>query len=152
MLTRNEILRLKSLHTPKGRKLNNSVLIEGFRLVEDCIESTWKVENIYITESSFDKPQFQTTKKLIQTLGLNQIIISDKDMERIASTKSPQGIALEIPLPLEKTKYKLGDKIIYLDNISDPGNLGTIIRTAVWFGVNQIILSENCVSVWNSKL
>ena len=63
MLTRNEILRLKSLHTPKGRKLNNSVLIEGFRLVNDCLESKWTVDNVFITKSSFDKPQYKYTKK-----------------------------------------------------------------------------------------
>ena len=46
----------------------------------------------------------------------------------------------------------LEKKTIYLDGISDPGNLGTIIRTAVWFGIQQIILSENCASIWNSKV
>jgi RNA methyltransferase, TrmH family len=152
LLTRNEILRLKSLHTSKGRKNNGSILIEGLRLVEDCLESQWSIINLFITESSLDKPQYQSTLKLASSCKVNQIIISEKDINRISSTKNPQGIAIEISLPKNKSEINLADKIIYLDNISDPGNLGTIIRTAVWFGIEQIICSKNCVSVWNSKV
>jgi len=152
LLIRNEILRLKSLHTSKGRYENNSILVEGLRLVEDCINSQWSILNYYITESCLDNPQFQSVLNLGKSLKLDQIIISEKDMARISSTKNPQGIALEISIPENNKRIQLADKIIYCDNISDPGNLGTIIRTAVWFGVDQIICSENCASIWNSKV
>lgn len=152
MLIRNEILRLKSLQTSKGRSENNSILVEGLRLIEDCINSQWSILNFYITESCLDNPQFQSVLNLGKSLKLNKVIISEKDMARISSTKNPQGIALEISIPENNKTIQLADKIIYCDNISDPGNLGTIIRTAVWFGIEQIICSENCVSIWNSKV
>ena len=99
MLTRNEILRLKSLHSPKGRSENHSVLIEGLRLVEDCLKSKWSVLQFYIVESNTEKPLYQSTFNLAKSLGIQPIIISEKDMDRISSTKNPQGIAMEIQIP-----------------------------------------------------
>jgi RNA methyltransferase, TrmH family len=152
LLTRNEILRLKSLHSPKGRKAENSVLIEGLRIVEDCIKSDWHILQFFIVESNVDKPLYQAVLNLARSLKIPPIEVSNKDMERISDTKNPQGIALEIKLPDKNDEIQLNEKIVYLDNISDPGNLGTLMRTAVWFGINQIILSENCASIWNSKV
>ena len=152
MLTRNEILRLKSLHSPKGRKNENAVLIEGLRLVEDCLESQWPSLQLFIVEKNLEKPQYATTLNLAQSVGIEPTPISQKDMERISDTKNPQGIALEIQIPDECEDVQIADKILYLDNISDPGNLGTIMRTAVWFGVEQILLSENCANIWNPKV
>lgn len=152
MLTRNEILRLKSLHSPKGRKNENAVLIEGLRLVEDCLESQWPSTQLFIVEKNFEKPQYSTTFNLAQSVGIELKLISPKDMERISDTKNPQGIALEIQIPEESDDDQIANKILYLDGISDPGNLGTIMRTAVWFGVEQILLSENCANIWNPKV
>ena len=152
MLTRNEILRLKLLHSPKGRKNENAVLIEGLRLVEDCLESQWPSSQLFIVEKNLEKSQYATTLNLAQSIGIEPTPISQKDMERISDTKNPQGIALEIQIPDESEDVRIADKILYLDNISDPGNLGTIMRTAVWFGVEQILLSENCANIWNPKV
>ena len=152
MLTRNEILRFKSLHSPKGRKNERAVLIEGLRLVEDCLESQWPSAQLLIIEKNLEKPQYSTTLNLAQSVGIEPTLISQKDMERISDTKNPQGIALEIQIPDESEEFQIADRILYLDNISDPGNLGTIMRTAVWFGVEQILLSENCANLWNPKV
>ena len=152
MLTRNEILRFKSLHSPKGRINERAVLIEGLRLVEDCLESQWPSAQFLIIEKNLENPQYSTTLNLAQSVGIEPTLISQKDMERISDTKNPQGIALEIQIPDESEEVQIADKILYLDNISDPGNLGTIMRTAVWFGVEQILLSENCANIWNSKV
>ena len=152
MLTRNEILRFKSLHSPKGRKNEGAVLIEGLRLVEDCLESQWPSAQLLIIEKNLEKPQYSTTLNLAQSTGIEPALISQKDMERISDTKNPQGIALEIQIPDESEDVRIADKILYLDNISDPGNLGTIMRKAVWFGVEQILLSENCANIWNPKV
>ena len=149
---RNEILRLKSLHSSKGRKAENSVLIEGLRIVEDCLKSDWHILQFFIVESNLDKPLYQAVLNLARSLKIQPIEISNKDMDRISDTKNPQGIALEIKLHEKNDEIHLKEKIIYLDNISDPGNLGTLMRTAVWFGINQIILSENCANIWNSKV
>ncbi|MAJ45070.1 MAG: hypothetical protein CMF96_10055 [Candidatus Marinimicrobia bacterium] len=152
MLTRNEILRLKSLHSPKGRKNENAVLIEGLRLVEDCLESQWPLLQLFIVEKNLEKLQYARTLNLARSVTIEPTLISQKDMERISDTKNPQGIALEIQILDENEDIQIADKILYLDNISDPGNLGTIMRTAAWFGVEQILLSENCANIWNPKV
>ena len=152
MLTRNEILRLKSLHTLKGQKNLCSVLIEGLRLVEDCLESQWPSKQLLIVEKNLEKSQYLKIINLARSVRIQLLSISQKEMERISDTKNPQGIALEIHTPVEAEEISIADKILYLDNISDPGNLGNIMRTAVWFGVEQILLSENCVNIWNPKV
>jgi TrmH family RNA methyltransferase len=152
LLTRNEILRLKSLHSPKGRKNENAVLIEGLRLVEDCLESQWPSSQLFVVEKNLEKFQYAKTLNLAQSVGIEPTPISQKGMERISDTKNPQGIALEIQIPDESENIQIADKILYLDNISDPGNIGTIMRTAAWFGVEQVLLSENCANIWNPKV
>lgn len=152
MLTQNEILRLKSLHSSKGRKKERAALIEGLRLVEDCLESQWPCTALFIAEKNLKKPQYAMPLNLAKAAGIDPKLISQLDMKRISDTKNPQGIAMEIQIEENQGQVQLADKILYLDKISDPGNLGTIMRTAVWFGVEQILLSENCTNIWNPKV
>ena len=152
MLIRSEILRLKLLHTAKGRKSANTVLIEGLRLVEDCLLSQWPIKSLFITEDNMSRPKYIKVVNLAKSVAIKRVLVSKNDMERISNTKNPQGIAMEIYIPLKNKNISLENKVLYLDKISDPGNLGTIMRTAAWFGVEQILLSKNCTDIWNSKV
>ena len=147
MISKSEIKKIRSLDTKKGRDLHNRILIEGKRLVEQVMLSDCKIDKLWITEDFNDKNINFINK-------LNEIdtgIISDSDLKKITATQNSSGIIGIMEPPIGDVK-KINQHIIILDNISDPGNLGTILRTANWFGVSDILLSDDCVDPYNSKV
>lgn len=112
-------------------------LVEGFHMLEMALESKL-VKEIYAIEkvnAPDDIPQYIVTKEI---------------MEKISSMKSPQGVVALCEKP--KASNTISDKVLYLDGVSDPGNLGTILRTALAFSYNTVILSSKCCSVYNEKV
>tara|TARA_Y100001970_G_C14188119_1_gene833760 strand:- start:10 stop:771 length:762 start_codon:yes stop_codon:yes gene_type:complete len=149
MIDKNEIKRLKSLHKKKGRELHKLILIEGKRIIEQALDSKYSILKIWINHDFKD-----SNPKFIQHIQKKQISlneISNKIMDKITDTKSPSGVIAIMNIPKGDIK-KMNHQILALDNISDPGNLGTIIRTANWFGIKNILLSEDCVDPYNSKV
>ena len=147
MISNAEIKKIRSLTTKKGRDLNNLILIEGKRLVEQVIKSNFNIDKLWTTES------FKTKNKdLISQAGDTDIdFISNKDLKKITMTQNPSGIIGIMKPPIGNIKG-MSQRIIALDNISDPGNLGSILRTANWFGISNVLLSEDCVDLYNPKV
>lgn len=113
----------------------------------------FKVDGFHMFEMARDSKALLEVFTLKEVLGLDsdipQYIVSEEIMEKISSSKSPQGIVSVCKFIEEKTVTS--NKVLYLDDVSDPGNLGTILRTALAFGFNDIILSMNCCSIYNEK-
>ena len=139
MLTKNDIKLIKSLKYRKHRVENNLFVIEGLKIINEFINSDWEVKKIFL-ENDTD---------LKTNLNLNYI--SNSDLKRISFLKSPNKVLalVKIPKLIKNIKGKL---IIALDGVQDPGNLGSIIRLADWFGVSNILCSKNCVDVYNPKV
>ncbi len=150
MISKSKIKQLSKLKLKKYRDSEHKFLVEGKRLVEEGLKSKFICLSVIVT-SEFAKRE-STFLTEISNLKTKLEIIKTNDFNKIASTKNPQGI-LAI---FEKTKQKLDNikshKIIYLENISDPGNLGTILRTCNWFRIKEIMLSPNCAEVYNPKV
>ncbi|MFI5139138.1 MAG: TrmH family RNA methyltransferase [Sphingobacteriales bacterium] len=148
MLSKSQISLLKSLQHKKDRTEHGLFLVEGYKSVIEFINSPYHIEAIYHTASFNPK-----VLKLSQKINLSEISVSD--MEKISSLKAPQEIAalVKIPVwpPLNNAKLKQKFSIV-LDGIQDPGNMGTIIRTADWFGIHHIICSEDTVDAYNPKV
>ena len=123
-------------------------LVEGIKSVKEFIDSAYQIEAIYHT-SAFDP----NLLKLSRNINLNEISLND--LEKISTLKTPQDVLALVKMPkwpvldhaLLKQKFS-----IVLDGIQDPGNMGTIIRTADWFGIQHIICSEDTVDVYNPKV
>ena len=139
MLTKNDIKLIKSLKHRKHRVENNLFVIEGLKIINEFINSDWEVKKIFLTNDT----------DLKTNLNLNYI--SNSDLKRISFLKTPNKILalVKIPKLIKNIKGKL---IIALDGVQDPGNLGSIIRLADWFGVSNILCSKNCVDVYNPKV
>lgn len=150
MLTKNDIKYLCSLNKTKFRRENGEALIEGKRLIDECIESAFCIRELYLTEKFNEKNKVFI--KEINSNGIPLKLCSCKDMERISNQKQPPGIAAKIQIKPLKKKFQLKKNVLYLDKITDPGNLGTLFRTASWFGYKQILISENCTDIWNPKV
>jgi TrmH family RNA methyltransferase len=133
-LSNAQIKRIKSLHQTKFRIERNLFLVEGLKSVSEVMQSGWQVKEVYATE---ELPDAQ--------------LISASDMERISALTNPSPALAVVTCQWGSVNWNT-PHILYLDGIRDPGNLGTIIRTADWMGWNNIVLSADCVELFNPKV
>jgi TrmH family RNA methyltransferase len=149
-ITINNVKYIKSLNQTKNRKKFGEFFIEGKRLIESSILYNADIKNIYLTEKFINDNIF--FKKLILKNEIKITKVSSKDFQKISNTENPSGVAAICGI--RKNKLEKGDnnKKLYLSEISDPGNLGTIIRSAAYFSFVDILLSKNCVDPYNPKV
>lgn len=140
MITKNQIKFIKGLSLKKNRIASQCFVVEGEKNVAELITSDFEIIQLYATTQSAIK-----TKDTI----VNQI--TNNNLERISTLKSPNKVLAIVKIPEEKQLKNAGMTLV-LDNINDPGNLGTIIRLCDWFGVQKIICSATTVDVYNPKV
>ena len=151
MLTANQIKQFASLKQKKYREEYGKYLIEGFHLIEECLNSLHELEYI-ILRSDVD---LQGYPAILGKLAANKTIVEplpEKQFNKLTDTESSQGIVGVVKHPRRIHGDEQGGLVIALDRVSDPGNLGTIIRTAWWFGVKTILLSKECADPYNPKV
>ncbi len=151
MISKNEIKYYSSLLQKKYRNLENKFLVEGKRAVEEGLCGTGVCEAVFVTNQFSEEEHGFLTSSIFGNVRLEKINI--KDFKKLSGTINPQGI---VAVFLKKAKRNNIDSIsagaaVCLENISDPGNVGTIIRNCDWFGFKDIILSEDSVDVYNPK-
>ena len=135
---------LKSLQLKKNRDKEQCFVVEGEKIVLECINQIpEKIEIIACLSEQIGL--------IPQGLKFKCLLITNKDLDRISNQKSPNKLFAVIKKSTPNP-FNPNLNFLILDNIQDPGNMGTIIRTADWFGIHQIICSENCVDVYNSKV
>lgn len=137
---------LKKLHQKKYRAEFGHFLVEGEHLILELEKAAtnnpvWSNCELYVTENYKDFPS-RFTKHLV----------SEKHMAQIADTKTPQGIVAVAPLVAGDSPANTSEKTIYLYEIQDPGNLGTILRSLAWFGDFRCLLSPGSVDPYNPKV
>ena len=120
------------------KEASQQFIVEGYHLLEMALEAKVVLKVFTLKE----------IKDLSSSIP--QYIVTPEIMDKISSLKSPQGV-LAI-CSMKKEKSLSNDKILYLDDVSDPGNMGTILRTALAFGYKDIIVSKNSVSIYNEKV
>ena len=148
MLSKSNISLLQSLHHKKFRREHGLFLVEGYKSVTEFANSAYQIEAIYHTATMAPK-----MLKLSQKMNFYEI--SSTVLEKISALKNPADIIATVKIPQWPVldHHTLNKKFsIVLDGIQDPGNMGTIIRTADWFGIHNIICSEDCVEVYNPKV
>lgn len=151
MITRNELKYYSSLSQKKFRESESKFIVEGIKNVNEGLNSHFDCE-IVLTSFEFA----ELNKKFLSEINKKNIrieVLRSQDFIRISETKSPQGIAAvfryaKLKFYPDKSESNV---LVYLDNISDPGNLGTIIRTCDWFGINEILISKFSVDYLNPK-
>tara|TARA_B100000767_G_scaffold270734_1_gene295017 strand:- start:2328 stop:3041 length:714 start_codon:yes stop_codon:yes gene_type:complete len=136
MITKNEIKRIKNLRHKKNRKEEGFFIAEGKKTVLDLLKSGCKAEVLYAVDT-FDEAEFTS--------------VSSKDMERITLLKSPSNVLGVFRIP-KQNEFSQEGLILVLDGVTDPGNLGTIIRLCDWFGISTLICSPNTVDCYNPKV
>ena len=136
---------IKRLHEKKFREKLGHFIIEGEHLVQELERAA--AENPGLRESKI----FVTRDYSHWSSKLPMHVIQSKHMAQISETRSPQGIAAVVPL-LEPAAPRAGERAIYLHEIQDPGNFGTILRTLAWFGNFRCLCSPDSVDLHNGKV
>ena len=131
----------------KARNEEKVFVVEGLRMFAEVPKKS--VERVYISETLYNKKK--------QELNLQDFpyeILSDNVFERVSDTQTPQGILCVVKQPeynLQELLKKENPHFVVLDNLQDPGNLGTIVRTAEGAGVDAVLMSKDCVDIYNPK-
>jgi RNA methyltransferase, TrmH family len=153
MISNNELQYYSSLLQKKHRRIEDKFLAEGKKSVVEGVNSDYDCDVIFITHNFAEENE--TFISNLRKIKNKIVTLKQKELKKISDTKTPQGIAAVFKKPnLEFSVNNLRAEkfIVMLDNISDPGNLGTIIRNCDWFGIRNILLSDNIVDYTNPKV
>lgn len=145
MISKADIRLIQSLRNVKARSEERLYCVEGVKMVNELIDSgKHRLVKLFATDE-WQIPLGLTSNAVER--------IHDFELEKISNLTTPNKVLALVALPEEKAIPDLSKELIlFLDNISDPGNMGTIIRTAEWFGINRVISSEHSVDYWNTKV
>ncbi len=136
---------IKKLHQKKFREEIGYFLLEGEHLVQE-------LQKAAVHDARLRASEIYLTREYAHwTSQLPMHVINSRHMTQISETRSPQGIAAVVPL-LQAPAPQPGERAIYLHEIQDPGNLGTILRTLAWFGKFRCLLSPDSVDLHNGKV
>ena len=138
MITKNQIKLVKSLRLKKNRIQSGFFVAEGEKIIDELIESDLDSINIFSTSEKY--------KNLT-----NHISINSTQLKQISNQKSPNNVLGIFKIPKDQ-QIDFNANIVALEDINDPGNLGTIIRLCDWFGIKNIICSSNSVDCYNPKV
>ncbi|MBK8627245.1 MAG: RNA methyltransferase [Saprospiraceae bacterium] len=150
MISKAKIKDIKALHLSKFRQIYNKFIAEGDKVCIELIKNTkYNLNQVFITqgyEGKYSKYLKDTTAEIE--------IISPKEMEQISLLKTPSDIFLLLEIKEDNTNdlLKPESSVIYLDGVQDPGNVGTIIRIADWFGIDAVVRSEDSADFFNPKV
>ena len=150
MISKARIKDIKALHQPKFRQIYNKFIAEGDKVCMELLKKPkYKIDQILITSGNEAKYE-----KYLKDSTVETEIISPREMEQISLLKTPSDIFLLLEKLEEDANIllKKGSSIIYLDGVQDPGNVGTIIRVADWFGIGAVIRSEDSADFFNPKV
>lgn len=153
-LTKIELKDIQSLQTKKGRKLKNSFVAEGVRLLEEAVRNRIKPSRVCYSEAALsDRGRWLVDEFLAAKIRTEPIPL--KQMESIADTETTQGILAIFPMPTDSLAELYRPtlrRLLLCENISDPGNLGTLLRSSRAFGIDLVILAGRSADPYSPKV
>lgn len=149
-LTENDKKKIKSLQQKKFRDQYGEYVVEGFKIVGDAIAANQDITMILVKGTVAADLRAKEVMAMAARESMAVELIQDKEFDKLSSLETPSGILAVIK---KKNDMIEADKpYIVLDAIKDPGNMGTIIRTAVWFGLTNLVIGKNSVDLYNPKV
>ena len=143
MITKNQIKYIRGLSLKKNRMKEQCFIVEGEKSLYELLDSFFEVVELFALKDWINENK--DSFKKVQA-------VTSKELERISNLKSPNKVLAVVKIRKQEViRQELG-VILVLDDINDPGNLGTIIRMCDWFGVSSIVCSKNTVDIYNPKV
>jgi TrmH family RNA methyltransferase len=143
MITKAQVKHIHSLEDKKYRYKCNEFVVEGEKMVQELINSSMTINCIYATKEWIEKNQ------MIKNIRIEEV--EANELEKMSSLSTPNMALATVQIPTKSSVSPKGVSLV-LDRIQDPGNLGSIIRIADWFGIDNVYCSEDTVDVFNSKV
>lgn len=140
MVSKNQIKLISSLHQKKHRQTHQLFIAEGIKGIQELLDAHFELEHLYTTQTDFET-----------VAGNLKTLVTDADLKKMSALASPNTCLAVFKIPEVKAINSSG-LIVALDDIRDPGNLGTILRLCDWFGIQQLICSKETVDVYNPKV
>jgi RNA methyltransferase, TrmH family len=149
LLSKNQFKHLRSLRTKKNRYASRQFLVEGETIVGELLRAGERSIQMVLCTADY---QHTLTDAIQQGLGGKLVVCEESVLRSISSLDTPSPVLALLNMPLESTELSPTKGLgLYLDGIRDPGNLGTIIRVADWFGIQCVSLAADCVDAYNPK-
>lgn len=147
MIGKGKISSITRLHQKKFRDESGLFLVEGIKSVSDLLRSSFAVEEVLATDVWIGEHEHEVPVNAELTL------VTPSEMERLSAWKTPQPVMAVARIPQRDiADIRQDQPLLILDDLRDPGNMGTIIRTADWFGIRQLVCSQTTVEVYNPKV
>lgn len=148
MISKSDIKYIQSLAHKKFRDEERLFIVEGVKMVEELISSASdNIDRVFATKNWVER---QLPNTVVNKLT---VVIEEHELAKISQHKTPNEVLALVKFPKFENEYNTDNKLtLVLDQIQDPGNLGTIIRTCDWFGINQIVCSLDTVDNYNPKV
>ena len=140
MITKNQIKFIKSLSLKKNRQKEQLFIAEGEKIVTELLNSNFELHEI-----------FATNEWILKNTDVRAIKVNNSELDRISNLKSANNVLAIVKIKQDNLSITDGLTLV-LDDINDPGNLGTIIRMCDWFGVKQLVCSKSTVDCFNPKV
>ncbi|MBI3766534.1 MAG: RNA methyltransferase [Ignavibacteriales bacterium] len=156
-ISQTQLKYVQKLTQKKYRETEKKFLIEGTRLVEEALSSDWQVLTLLMSASFQKNRECETIIRQAESKKIPVLNISDPELKKLSDTVTAQGIvgvvAAKECLPSHLwTSLPQRAVIVALDDVADPGNVGSILRTCDWFGVDAVLLNKNAVETFNPKV
>jgi RNA methyltransferase, TrmH family len=139
-LFKKDIKFVRSLGQKKFRQESGCFIAEGLKLTQEALSSNFEIHSLYSTDDDFIAKHSQAIK------------VSAHEMEMMSQLHTPSAHLAVVRSRHSKIDLSKKPRIAILDGVSDPGNLGTILRTADWFGIRNVYCTPNCVELTNPKV
>jgi TrmH family RNA methyltransferase len=138
MISKNQIKQIRQLEMKKFRQREGLFVAEGPKVVGDLIHAGWRPQALFATQ------EWQGTAEKTE--------VTADELRKVSFLQHPQQVLAVFPIPTNDTLPQPSGLTLALDGVQDPGNLGTIIRIADWFGIDTVYCSEDTADVWNPKV
>lgn len=148
MLSKTQSKYIRSLALLKFRKENKCFIAEGEKIAGEWLESAEKIQIIAGLEDYLN----ENKKLLAQHPGASIITVSEEELKSISSLQTPNKVLLVVSDATMASLEDIDDWCIALDGVRDPGNMGTILRIADWFGIQHVVCAPDCVDAWSPKV
>lgn len=149
MISKNQAKSLRALHRKKARREEGRFLVEGERVVAELLTSAWEVESLYASEDFLAR-----YRGLLDHAVFPIIECSPEALSGVSTLTSNNAAVAVVRMPEQRTDapFQTGSWTLALDDVNDPGNLGSLLRIADWYGIKQIVCSPETVELYNPKV
>jgi TrmH family RNA methyltransferase len=154
-ISKNEIKYLHSLSQKKARQAEKKFILEGWRALKEVLQSSFHVELVVVLPQYFNDPDYQKILTQIHERRISVKEITERELKKVADTVHSHGVIALVhqqPALLDDSLLRRTGLIVAADAVSDPGNIGSILRSADWFGADAVLLGSGCVELYNEKV